>query len=315
MPPVAIIVINYNNWTDTLECLRSIISGSVNPYLLVLIDNGSYEGQYESLVTHLPEACADFTFFTSVEELSGRIDSHMVFLRLPQNLGFAAANNIGLKYALERTPCDLFWLLNNDCIIDREALLHLTNKAMENENIGAVGSKLLFFSQPNLIQAAGGGKIIPCKGRAVLYGYGEEDKGQWNKDLELDYIMGASLMVKRNAIEKVGLMEERYFLYWEESDWCVRMRRKGFTLGYAWQSKVFHKQNPFASPKISADYYISRNTPIFLKRNFPECFLSGTFFSYLGRLSKRLWRFQLKNALAVHKGYMEGIRIARNASP
>jgi len=308
---VVTIIVNFNKPSDTIDCVSSLWKSLLRPEYVIVVDNGSDPESYDELRTGLSDYLSVSVRYPESSTFSSFADSGTVYLlRSHTNLGYAGGNNLALKWALEHLHFDCVWMLNNDCLVDQNALAALLDKAGSPET-GAVGSKLLFFKEPKRLQAAGGGVIFPLMGRAKLIGFGEIDEGQWDRELKLDFIMGASLMVTRATVERVGLMSEDYFLYWEESDWCLRMKRAQMRLRYAWESRVYHKVDPLTPPSTVSDFYISRNTPIFLFRHFPRFFLAGTFISCVSRIAKRAARGLWKNAVFTMKGYREGIKMLR----
>ncbi|MCW5912289.1 MAG: glycosyltransferase family 2 protein, partial [Cyclobacteriaceae bacterium] len=204
----------------------------------------------------------------------------IVFIRKSQNRGFAAANNVAVKFLYDnKIHFDYLWLLNNDTIVDNTSLTHLinfTNKA--NDDIGIVGSKLLFYNNPLFIQAVGG-KYNPWLGRVKEIGLGERDLGQFdNKPINFDYVVGASMFVRKKFIDSVGLMDEDLFIYFEELDWSIRAKKLGFKMGFCSASKVFHKVgasiNAQNKRSLLADFYFLRNRILITKKYFPNVIIT-----------------------------------------
>jgi len=309
---VVVIILNFNNWKDTIQCLEAVWGGSFPPKFVILIDNGSQDGSFEKLCENLTAICPILELKEENAFRDALPVSHgtTILLKSSTNLGFTGGNNLGIRLALQKFDFDYIWLLNSDCVPDKKALEELLILAMSDPKIGVVGSKLLFFSKKQIIQAAGGALLFPKKGLAKLVGYGETDHGQWDKPIKLDYISGASMLIKKEALLKAGLFLEDYFLYWEDADLSIQIQRAGYQLAYAWKSMVFHKQESIFQPKLISDYYISRNTPLFLKRNFPKWLLWGSFYSCIGRFLNRAFKGLWKNAFVVLKAYRDGFGIS-----
>jgi GT2 family glycosyltransferase len=200
--------------------------------------------------------------------LRGRF-SDIEFIQTNENLGFAGGNNVGIRYALER-GADYVWLLNNDTVVDPEALSELVKVADESEKTAIVGSKIFFYDKPQKIWFAGG---LWKKNKLFAYhrGEGETDFGQYDAICEVDYITGCSLLIKSSVIKKVGMMDERYFLYWEEVDWNAAAYERGYHILYVPSSLVWHKV--CSSTKIYSHIqtrYSIRNALYFFKKYDPN---------------------------------------------
>jgi GT2 family glycosyltransferase len=166
-------------------------------------------------------------------------------VKLSTNCGFAAANNAGIDW-LEGCGqhFDYYWFLNNDTRVDRDALGALLARSRRPDNAGIYGSVVLDEQEPHLVQALGGGHYRGLTAQARHIGEGRVSNETWNTaavERQLSYIYGASMLVSRGFLTRVGPMCEDYFLYNEELDWAFRGRAKGFTLGFADGSIVYHK--------------------------------------------------------------------------
>jgi GT2 family glycosyltransferase len=183
-----------------------------------------------------------------------------------KNAGYAGGNNVGIKYALDNNA-DYIWLLNNDTTVDSNALSALVDLANEDQKIAMVGSKILNYYNNEIIEFVGG-HLSLYDGKTSHIGYGEKDTGQYDNITRTEYVTGASLLVSASAIKNIGLMDEDYFLYYEETDWCVRARIRGYTLAISPKSIVYHKVSVSTSKSNSQLlYYMTRNRLFFLERN------------------------------------------------
>ena len=192
------------------------------------------------------------------------------FIRTERNEGYAGGNNAGIRYVLEKGDGLFIWILNNDTVIEKDALAALVKYAARDATVGMIGSKLLRYTNPKILQSAGGGRIYPGLGNTQLIAYNQEDNGRWDEPFEPDYICGASLFVKRTVINDIGLMDERYFLYWEDADWGMRARRKGYKLLYCPESRILHKEGGTTGGITPlADYYWARNGLFLIKKFYP----------------------------------------------
>ena len=244
MPRVAIIVLNWNGLTDTLECLESLASLDYPAYEVVVVDNGSTDGS--------PDAIRErFTDVTVVEN--------------GENLGFTGGNNVGLRRALEQ-GADYALLLNNDTEVAPDFVRLLVRAAEADAGIGVAGPTIYYYDQPETVWSAGGG-IDWRRGKTWMVGLGTRDVGQSGESLrEVDFVSGCALLVKRAVLDSVGLLDDRFFAYYEETEWCVRALRAGFRIVHVPGAKVWHKINPGGrtnSPMVH--YYLTRNRLLFLK--------------------------------------------------
>jgi GT2 family glycosyltransferase len=212
-PAVCILLLNWNNWKDTNECLASLQALDYDNRRVLVLDNGSTDGSVERIRKRFPEA---------------------EIVTLGDNLGFAKANNLGIQIALGR-GADYVWLLNNDTTVDAKALRAMVEKAETDPKIGAVGSAIYCMSEPERLQAWGGGYVNFWLGRARHHCKPVADD-------KIQYLTGASLLLRRSVLESLGLLDERFFLYWEDTDYCFRLRHAGWRLAVAAHSKVWHKE-------------------------------------------------------------------------
>ncbi len=283
---VYIIVLNWNNWKDTLNCLESIFQSSYTNYKLLIIDNGSTDSSGEKIKDWAKENGKDIEI-----------------IQTGGNLGFTGGNNAGLKHIYQKKDFNYIWILNNDTVVDKDALSSLVSCLESDPSAGMAGSKLLYYDKPTTIQNVGGCKIVPWLGNSFVIANNSPDDGNWDKPFEPDYINGASLLVKREVLEKIGLFDENYFLYWEDADLGVRARRAGYKLLYCPESRVLHKEggtggrlNPLT------DYYWVRNGLYFTRKFYPW-FLPSVFAAYVFKYAVlRTRRGQSSNFKAFFKG-------------
>ncbi len=333
---IYILVLNWNNWKDTIECLESVFQSRYPNFQVICIDNASTDGSAQ-MIKEWAEGrrVLNSSFFTfdaankpipvvtydkkTAEEGgdAGQEDSPvspvqrypLIFIHAGANLGYAGGNNIAIRYVLKKGDGAYLWILNNDAVVNKDALSAMVETIEKNAGVGMAGSKLLYYDRPHILQAAGGCKLSPLMGNTELIANNQEDSGRWNEPLEPDYICGASVLVKKEVIETIGLMDESYFLYWEDADWGVRARRKNFKLLYCPKSSVWHKEGGTSgSVNPLTDYYWSRNGLFFMKKFYPAL-LSITPFSYLVKYTiVRLIRKQPLNFSAFIRGSLDFIK-------
>lgn len=247
---LSIITINYNGLKDTCELIDTLPLND-STLEVIVVDNGSTHDEATDIELRYP---------------------HVTVIRSNRNLGFAGGNNLGIKAAHGK----YLFFLNNDTIIRGQKLevgskslfRPLINRLDSSEKIGMVCPKIRFTWGNCLIQYAGYTPLSKITLRNHSIGYGEEDKGQYDTAHPTPYAHGAAMMVKRETIEKAGIMPEYYFLYYEELDWSEMIRRAGYEIWYEPACTVYHKESQ-ATGQNSAlkTYYITRNRLIFAQRN------------------------------------------------
>jgi GT2 family glycosyltransferase len=250
-PKVFIIILNWNEWRDTIECLESLEKIDYLNYQIVLVDNGS---KNES-VLQLEKFCSEY-------------NEDLVFLKNQNNLGFAGGNNVGIKCALEN-QADYVLLLNNDTIVESDFLTQLIKAAKSDKKIGMLGPKINFYNRKDRIWFLGG-KInrLLNKGTHLYYDQIDSVKNLPNKLFEVDYFTGCALLIKKEVIKKIGLMWDGYFLYYEDTDWNLKAKKNGWKIVVAPKAKIYHKVSRSAKPgSFSYIYYHTRNGLYLAKRN------------------------------------------------
>ena len=241
---ISIIVVNYNGFKDTRDLLESI---SRHLYSLsievIVVDNGSK---------------IDETI-----KLSEEFDN-VTFIRSHLNLGFAGGNNLGIK----ASKGEYIFLLNNDTLLVDDSLLFLRDTLKNDFNIGVVSPKIHYFEPANTLQYAGYTPISAITIRNSQPGCGEYDRGQYNTPGETAYSHGAAMMFRRELIDVVGLLPEEFFLYYEEIDWCERVKNSGFSVFYQPKALVIHKESQTTGKDSFVKYYyMTRNRLLYALRN------------------------------------------------
>lgn len=239
---IYIVIVNYRRSQDTIDCLKSLRNLTGTTFRVVLIDNGSSDGSVEEIARWLERNIEDTTWAPA--PLWKGITYDLKFLAQKNNLGFAGGCNLGLEEAKQDESCSHVWLLNNDTIVERQSLSALKRRFDESPNLGMCGSTLVYFQPADILQGCGG-RFSLALGRGSAIGAGLNRYSlpeQSQVENEISYVIGASMLVSVDFVRKVGLMDERYFLYFEELDWALRATRAGFTLGWAKDSVVVHKE-------------------------------------------------------------------------
>lgn len=217
-PSVFIIIVNWNGKTVTLDCLRSLSAVTYPNFRVLVVDNASSDGSVEAIRQQHPG---------------------VIVLEERENRRFAGGNNAGIRYALDHGAA-LLCLLNNDTTVDKEFLSHLVARLQTSDRIGMTAPKIYYHDQPDRIWFAGG-EISMWTGTMRHTGIRSIDRGQYDASREIDYATGCCILTKRDVVERVGMLDESFFIYTEDADWCMRVRRAGYTIVYEPKAKVWHK--------------------------------------------------------------------------
>jgi GT2 family glycosyltransferase len=339
-PKVSIIILNWNGWRDTIECLESLYRINYPSYDVVVVDNCSTDDSIGKIKEYclgkikvnsrLVEYRADNkpieVFEISEDSVESFLKGHyknlaansrVIIIKNKRNYGFAGGANIGINFALNILNPEYILLLNNDTVVDKDFLNELIKVAERNEKIGIVGPKIYYydhFGRSDVISFIGE-DIVPWKGVGQRYGCGEIDKGQWDRSMEPDKIEGSCMLIRREVFEKVGVFDEAFFCYYEEADFCLRAKRVGFKLKYSPNAKIWHKvassTGGIASP--IQIYFLTRNRLLFIMKNFPKEFwkhiLYITFYEFWFKLGVYLLYYRDYKALRYYiKGLIEGYK-------
>lgn len=250
-PLIGIVLLNWNTAADTIACYRSLLSLQYQNRKIVIVDNGSDDDSVEQMR----------------RELAG-----VEMIENAENTGYAAGNNVGVKKMLEE-GCAAVWILNNDTEVDPESLTEMV-KALDDPKVGLVGGIVYFYEDPTTgrtgresraIQFANGGIFWPT-GKSINWRRPKDDL----KPYETTFIMGASMLVRKEVFDQIGLLPEEYFLNYEETDFCVRAHRAGWKLMIAPKTKVWHKFGA-SMGQFSNRYffYMHRNSAHFMMKVAP----------------------------------------------
>jgi GT2 family glycosyltransferase len=319
MKRVAVLLVNWNGWGDTLECLESLFRLEGLSLLVILCDNASDDnslarfrdwadgrlnhcllntGTLRTLTFPPVPKPIPWVEYDQTEAIrgGGEHDVPFVLIKCDRNLGFAGGNNVGLRYLLARRGFDYVWLLNNDTVVMPSALSALVTKMESDPVYGICGSTLLRYHAPHRVQARGGGYY--CKWIGLPWHLGQLGKStdlvdERRVERWINYVVGASMFVSMRFIEDIGLLNESYFLFFEEVDWVLRSQGR-YRLAYAPASIVYHKvgssigtsSNP-CKKSLICDWYAVRNRILFTRRFFPEA-LPTVYISVLTAMIVRL---------------------------
>jgi GT2 family glycosyltransferase len=268
-PRVAILLLNWNGKGDTIECLDSLARLEYENYFIVLCDNASTD---DSVASIREWAAGDIIELTRAEAERGPArpaDTGLVLIHNGENLGFAAGNNVGLRYLVAQPDVDYVWLLNNDVIVDPQVVTQLVRCAISEPGIGGVGATIFEYHQPSIVQAAGGGVFSRRHFNPNLI---SRPRGRANgRAPRVDFISGCSLLMPTDVLRRVGLIDEAFFIYCEDVDLCVRLRALGTELVHAESARIWHKGGSAVGHRsVRHDYYTVRNTLAVVRKHYPE---------------------------------------------
>lgn len=299
-----VLILNWNGWQDTIECLESVFRLEHPSFQVVVLDNDSSDGSLDHIrawadgalkvdesgvnpkLTRLisppvkkpiPYALLDKT----QAEAGGGVDADegkLILIQTGDNLGFAGGNNVGLRYIIKRGDYSYVWLLNNDTVVEPGALSALTRRVDDKKEYGICGSTVMHYHQPDQIQALGGATYNKVLGRPKLFAPAlPQGRKLTPEEVEsrLDYVYGASMLITRDWLSEIGLMSEDYFLYFEELDW-IREAKGRYIMAWAEASVVYHKRGvsiginrDIRKRSYTCDYYYARNRLAFTRKHIP----------------------------------------------
>jgi GT2 family glycosyltransferase len=344
MPSVCIIILNWNGWRDTIECLESVFRLEYASFRVIVCDNASGDHSLDHIANwasgdliaecsnlelqHLTSPpCAKPIPFLRIEpgELATlETRSEKLFLvQTGANLGFAGGNNVGLRIALGDGGLVYVWLLNNDTVVEPGALSSLVATMQERPHVGMCGSTLLYYHSPRTVQALGGSTFNRWTARVGHIGLGRDIEDPLPcREVEeaLKYVVGASMMVSRPFLDQIGLMNEQYFLYFEEIDWTTRAKGK-FSMSYCSRSVVYHKEGgstgsaPMAQDRSAlTELYGSRSRILFTRTYYPSSLITVLLAVLMSALHRLLTR-QNKNFLMLLRGMSLGLLARKGTTP
>ncbi len=243
-PSVAVILLNWNGYNNTFECLKSLEALDYPDFHVFLVDNASTDGSYSKFVK---------------DQKDGKYNIRLTCIQSGGNLGCAGGNNIGIRMAYEQ-GFDYYWMLNNDTMVLPNSLCTLVDVIDKDDRIGIVGSKI-YNANNNLLWFAGG-SINPYLGTSRPFGIDEEDHGQYDQLREVDFIVGCSMLFRRELIDLIGFLEEDYFIYYEDTEWNLKAKRAGMKIFFVPTSIIYHKESSSTKSSDLAPhyaYYLIRN--------------------------------------------------------
>lgn len=243
-PLVVTVILNTNRKEDTLAVLASLSRSDYLNNQIIVLDNGSTDGSTDAIRAQFPDVS---------------------MMQLERNLGYAGNNNVGIEEALRRNA-DWVFVLNEDTLLAPDCISQLMRAGTSQGDIGIVGPMVYHHNEPDIIQSAGG--RMDRSWHAWHQGQNQPDQGQFSSWQHVEWISGCAIMVRREVIEQAGALDARFFYYWEETEWCVRAARQGWTILHVPQAKLWHKgvQRDYR-PGPNVTYYSTRNHFLLLAKH------------------------------------------------
>ncbi|MDD5449165.1 MAG: glycosyltransferase family 2 protein [Candidatus Omnitrophica bacterium] len=282
---IDIIILNFNQEADTSECILSLKRMNYKNYRIILVDNGSTDGSGDRLKKRFNEAD---------------------YIKSDVNLGFAGGCNLGIKSSFAAAAAGHVLLLNNDTVAGENLLTSLLKIANSENAIGILGAVNYYYSRPEKVHMAAHRFLWWSGIQGIKTGVKKEFE-------EVQSVSACCMLIKKEVIERIGLLDERFFIYYEDSDFCLRAGRAGFKVAAVRDAKVWHKISKIIGRKTAKEYYIyTRNQPFFMIKNCPGIFLPVYFLVYSLKVFIRIgWFFVTgKRPLssAVRRGLADFIR-------
>jgi len=292
-PNIAIILVNWNGFEYTKSCILSLLNCHYENYKIILVDNNS----------------SDF----SIEKLKKEF-LHIEYIRNKSNIGFTGANNVGIKWAIDN-DFEYIALLNNDTEVEPDFLDHLLTPFKQDSLVGAVQPLILQYNHRNIVWH-GGGQIDYNFGRFLNVNKGSK-KNQIKRIHNVDWITGCCFMLKSDVIKKVGLLDDFFFVYFEDADWSIRIKKFGYKLFFQPKSIVYHHEGvSWISAKKNSEGYISpkthyldiRNHIYIIKKYKSQFKILPTFLFQLFKVSAYVVYFIFRGRFIKLKKVFQGIR-------
>lgn len=333
---VSIVILNWNGWRDTIECLESLYRISYPNYDVILLDNGSKDCSLDEIRAYLagkkvvvskffkysadnkPIKVLEYT--ANEAEIGGQEcktsdvgPDRLVLIKNDKNSGFAEGNNIGIRYAIKHLDPRYILLLNNDTVVKNDFLDELIKAIECDQSFGFAGPIIYYYDykgQSNVINVAGIDLIIK-RGMSHRLGSDEIDNGQYNSVRVVDYLEGSCLLIKRAVLDKIGLLDSSYFAYWEETDLCLRGLDAGYKCICVPTAKIWHKVSSSSPGKVKL-YYMTRNRFWFVREHATRSELCHFLAYFFGRqfwmdLRVYLSRKDSESLYAFLKGVLHGM--------
>jgi len=338
-PSVAIIILNWNGWKDTIECLESLNKITYPKYNIIIVDNGSEDESIEKIKEYCKgkiHVKSDFFRYSKsnkpitikeytreeaedaknkkVKNKKSSSNNKIILIKNEKNYGFAEGNNIGMRYVLKILNPDYVLLLNNDTVVDKNFLGDIVQIAECDENIGVVGPCIYHYYEKDRIQSMGA-KIDFNTGERKILHLEDLDDTNLENPVEVDYVSGCALLAKSTLIKKIGYLNPEYFAYCEEVEWCTRAKKIGYSIFCNSKSRIWHKESASAKKMNGFEiFHRTRNNFWFLKQHTSKKqYLSFLLYFFGFRFWYKscvyiLYRRNINEFISFVKGVVDGVK-------
>ncbi|MFW6097167.1 MAG: glycosyltransferase family 2 protein [Chloroflexota bacterium] len=285
-PAVCVIIITWNGLEDTVACLETVYDQTYDNLHVIVVDNGSDDGTFEQVAEKFPET-----------EL----------IQLPENIGAVRGYNVGFRRALESDYPYLF-LLNNDTLLAPDCIAELVKEAESAPDVGLVMPKIYYADEPKLIWSVGT-RANPLNLEIVQLGYNEVDEGQWREPTDIDDAPFCAVLMKRTMMDDVGLPDEIFYFYYEDMDYCLRARRRGYRLRLAPAATMWHKVSSSSggSDTPRERYWMARSGVLYFRKHAHFWQWPIILFWRTGSATRTTMRLLRKRRMDSLKAYWRGL--------
>lgn len=327
LPHVAVVLLNWNQASITIECLESLFRLDYPRYTVVLCDNASTDGSARAFTdwatgraTPLahphpelvrfshppvakPVALAEYTRADVDGSRAGATTAPFVLLHASDNLGFTGGNNLAMRYVAARGDIPVIWILNNDTVVAPDSLRELVRPLVADPGIGAVGATMFEYRSPAVIQAAAGGAFSPRQLFPSLVGARELAGAHRPR---IDFISGACVLLRTRHAVEVGMLDDIFYIYGEDVDLSLKVERLGLRLMYAPRARIWHKGGGDQGyGNVKHDYYTTRNTLMLLRKYYPRYLPYALVYMMYRVIAPKVVRRQRKRLEAVLRAWRD----------
>jgi len=285
-PKVSIIILNWNGLRDTIECLESLKKVTYSNYDIIIVDNGSKGNDAEVL-----------------EEKYG---NWIYIIKNEKNLGYAGGCNVGIKHVLEQDT-EYVLILNNDVVVENNFLSELIKIAETTPDMGIAGPKVYYYNDPNRLYACG--ERINYWLLTTKNGNNEIDNDQFNQIEYVDGIVGCAILIKKKVFKTIGMFDEDYFSYGEETDFCIRAKKAGFHIVYVPTAKVWHKDMGSTGGKLNkfVAYYQTRNRIMLIRKTLGKKYWITALSFFLFKTTKQICKNIIRRKPEIAGAMLRGL--------
>ncbi|MBA7603140.1 hypothetical protein ES703_10244 [subsurface metagenome] len=257
-PLVYIIILNWNGWQDSAECVESVLKITYSNYRVLIVDNGSTNDSVKILAKKFP---------------------NIEILETGKNLGYAGGNNRGIEKAIAN-EAEYVFILNNDTKVDKNFLQPLVQAMEGDKQIGITGGTVYYYDNPDVIHNMGGYTSL-YTGNSQTFGLNALDRGQFNNAKEVPQCCGGAMLIRASLIREIGGFNEKFFIYYDEPDICFRTKKAGYKVTFAPGSKIYHKIGRDSSRESGLSNFYGLRNRIWIERMYANKFQYFIFNLYL----------------------------------